>query len=877
MKFIFKASIRCQSYIRNLKERTMKVFLRCLAIILTGTITAFGQLAEGPASGSIPGGVVVSTDSFPDISAKFDGVIIDQFRERNIRLIPSLSSADFPLPAAPEGSNYMEDPSVTGTFKSSPQMTITGAKFPISFPGIPDIGTREPPDPYIAVGPNHVMTVVNARFRISDKLGNTIKTFDAKSWFQSAFPQLVYIYDPKVHYDHFDSRWIMVWLGDTNYATEVSYYLISVSDDEDPMGTWYNWALPAHLNGNTNAANWADYPGVGFDNQTLYIVSNQLTFQDVYDYVKIRFMAKAQLYANDAGPVNWTDFWDLKDLGGYDVFGTRPVIVHGTPDEYYLVGKTWEFIPGSYFVLYRITDPLTSPDISAVHIPVTAWRDAPDAGQLGGGIPLKIFGILLTNEPVYRDSSIWLVHTVASGSDNQYSSLRYIRFDVTTNTAIEDVAFGAEGFWYFFPAITVNPDGNVAITFSRSGLTEYAGGYFTWRLDSDSPGLRSSVAIQEGKAHYERLKWGHNRWGDYSGIALDPSDQNLFWMYTEYAESPEDTWGTWVHATPIHSLPDIINTTVSHRYAVPGIDSVIVTASVSNPADLNLSASFETFDEIVIDSIPLFDDGEHHDGLPDDSLFSNAWMLPPEERHYSVNFMATLSNSDTASITLSNVACFTTIGPITIDIYEITSTDTIPSHGNRLSYKFTLRNKGLTTTAENITTKLIGIDTCASASAGFKDPAYGDLAPGEESTGDYHHIITFSKSCEDSILIPFKLEIYSNDYAFWSDTISIFVHQDPLGLAKNDENIPSEFALKQNYPNPFNPSTVINYELPTTNFVELSIYNLLGQKVATLVSQEQRTGYHKVKWDASGFASGVYYYQLKAGEFQDVKKMILIR
>jgi hypothetical protein len=99
----------------------------------------------------------------------------------------------------------------------------------------------------------------------------------------------------------------------------------------------------------------------------------------------------------------------------------------------------------------------------------------------------------------------------------------------------------------------------------------------------------------------------------------------------------------------------------------------------------------------------------------------------------------------------------------------------------------------------------------------------------------------------------------------------------------NQINI-SKLYLHQNYPNPFNPKTIINYELPITKYVELSIYNLLGQKVATLVSQKQKAGSHQVEWDASGFGSGVYYYRIevidlagRTGEFVDVKKMILTK
>jgi flagellar hook assembly protein FlgD len=70
---------------------------------------------------------------------------------------------------------------------------------------------------------------------------------------------------------------------------------------------------------------------------------------------------------------------------------------------------------------------------------------------------------------------------------------------------------------------------------------------------------------------------------------------------------------------------------------------------------------------------------------------------------------------------------------------------------------------------------------------------------------------------------------------------------------------------------------MINYQIPMTNEVELSIYNLLGQNVATLVDEKQNAGYHQVEWDASGFASGIYYYRIEAGKFADVKKMILLK
>lgn len=93
---------------------------------------------------------------------------------------------------------------------------------------------------------------------------------------------------------------------------------------------------------------------------------------------------------------------------------------------------------------------------------------------------------------------------------------------------------------------------------------------------------------------------------------------------------------------------------------------------------------------------------------------------------------------------------------------------------------------------------------------------------------------------------------------------------------------PKEFQLSQNYPNPFNPTTVIDYTLPSDCEVKLTIYNILGQKVRTLVDSFQKAGSQRIIWDGKNdngkeAASGIYFYRLKVGEFRDVKKMIIIK
>ena len=94
--------------------------------------------------------------------------------------------------------------------------------------------------------------------------------------------------------------------------------------------------------------------------------------------------------------------------------------------------------------------------------------------------------------------------------------------------------------------------------------------------------------------------------------------------------------------------------------------------------------------------------------------------------------------------------------------------------------------------------------------------------------------------------------------------------------------IPLTYSISQNYPNPFNPLTSISYEIPKESFVIISVYNLLGQKVADLASNLHQAGYHNVIWnsmDMSGkpLSSGVYIYRIQADDFRAVKKMALLK
>jgi photosystem II stability/assembly factor-like uncharacterized protein len=119
----------------------------------------------------------------------------------------------------------------------------------------------------------------------------------------------------------------------------------------------------------------------------------------------------------------------------------------------------------------------------------------------------------------------------------------------------------------------------------------------------------------------------------------------------------------------------------------------------------------------------------------------------------------------------------------------------------------------------------------------------------------------------------------SSDYLYVA-TMSTGVYRSTLPTTSMEEDgiaLIRTYKLNQNYPNPFNPATTITYQIPQTGFVSLKVYDILGREVATLVNEEKLAGSYEVQFEGSGLTSGIYFYQLKAGEYSETKKMSLLR
>ena len=349
-------------------------------------------------------------------------------------------------------------------------------------------------------------------------------------------------FDPKVAYDHYVDRWIILALAYSRGSNPASSYLISVSQSADPTGNWNNFKLDATLNGSQPSNTWADYPGLGFDHEAIYLTSNQYEFGGRFRYAKIRILNKSQLYNNQTP--TWTDFWDMRDANGVKSTTIKPAHHFDSPTACYLVNTRYS--GANYITLWRIDNPINNPVLTRqASITVSSYSVPPDAEQKGSDQRIDT-GDSRTQDTVYRDGFIYTAFTTAyNWGSGTVSAIRYVKINVSSNTAEWDATYGSDGVYYYYPAIYVDRAGNMVMVFNRSSNSEYAGVYWTYRHYWDNNAQLSRL-LKAGEGAYKLVDdSGRNRWGDYNGIALDPTEPHKIWFYGEWARD-NNTWSTWV-------------------------------------------------------------------------------------------------------------------------------------------------------------------------------------------------------------------------------------------------------------------------------------------------------------------------------------------
>jgi hypothetical protein len=458
------------------------------------------------------------------------------------------------------------------------------------FEGI-DVGKNNsiPPDCSGAAGPSSVIAVVNFSIEARNKAGSLLWTAPLVDFFKIA--GITDPYDPKIVYDSHEKRFVVVTL-DKNEPHTISFIFLAVSKNENPTSPsdWYVQKIDSLTDTTVNGlpvTTWADYPGFEVDEEAIYVTNQMINREDgkrvesrlwivdkgisggFYDGGNVREVASLPM--NNSDGFNKV-IYQPAEIRASDPTGAGPGI--GT----YLVaykGQNPEGIASLHVV--RINDPLGTPTLVQEFVNIGNIGD-PYIGNLGDpdsdiDVPdapqPEIVDKIATNDrrmldAVWHNDELWCVFTIEK---NGKSAAYWVKLTTNIPGALaavmdlgsidgDDIA-GPETFT-FFPSVAVNSRGIAAFGFSASAPSLYAGAYVTVRDDiNDAPGtVQASEAVKEGVAPYKRfLEGDRNRWGDYSGISVDPVDDDCFWVYNQYAdvldcpvnpEYPDETgcWGT---------------------------------------------------------------------------------------------------------------------------------------------------------------------------------------------------------------------------------------------------------------------------------------------------------------------------------------------
>ncbi|HEX6186179.1 MAG TPA: lamin tail domain-containing protein, partial [Pyrinomonadaceae bacterium] len=491
-----------------------------------------------------------------------------------------------PASAGTSAPALLDDPGAPLVPSPSPSTTYNaledGPKADGPFAGFFQI----PPDTTGAVGLDKVFTNTNTNYRVHNKTtGAPLSTVSSETFWAASGG--FGFFDPRIVYDPYNQRWILVIDSDAQAAN--SAISIAVSQTSDPQGTYniYRFVVGCEAGAEDCDPNgeWADFPMLGFNKNWIAVSMNMFGLSSgtnvnnkvlVLDYPQARAgTANAYLFSGDS-------------IG----FCNHPVETYDANEATLYFAQHLSSAAATYRLSTLTGEPPGQPSLNLPPLeepkvrPGSTWTQPfgdmlPQTcvGTVGVTCPTDIRGIdvgdaQVRGNAVFRNGGIYYAQTVAlpAGSGiiidpfgRPYSSAnrtaaQWTRLDTSGNFVdggrIEDPTATRTngGKWYAYPSIAVNRNGDVMVGFSEFESDDFADAGYAVRLSTDAAGtMRDPVIYKEGEDYYSKAFSGtRNRWGDYSATRIDPSNDRDIWTVQEYA-------GT-------RTVPNANNTTNNSRW-----------------------------------------------------------------------------------------------------------------------------------------------------------------------------------------------------------------------------------------------------------------------------------------------------------------------
>ncbi len=415
-------------------------------------------------------------------------------------------------------------------------------------------GWGVPPDNAGCVGPNHFLLAVNTAIEWYTKTDRIRQYSESLNTFFAATSPTD-LFDPRVLWDQFNGRYVVI-ADEEDDATKISYIHIAVSKTSDPNDGWYFQKINTKLNIN-GTDTWLDFPALGVSNEALYLTGNMFSFSSTYVATRLWIFDKG-LY--NGGTSNYQVYDPSTEAGlTSQAFTIQPAHMYGTqPNNVgaFMFSSEWDDNNGNndLIAFFRVDDPLGNnggPFFNVQFLnPGEIHNNSsgvPTAPQKGTNINID-FGDDRAQSCVWRDSIFVGAFTINPSTGSEAGQATNFWFTVNTSN-INNVVLEQQGLidgedianacYTGYPAVEINAFGDIAIGFSATSDTIYAGSYVAYHGVADPSGtVRGSILIHAGVDYYVRTGIPFhigNRWGDYSSIALDPINENSFWVFNQYA------------------------------------------------------------------------------------------------------------------------------------------------------------------------------------------------------------------------------------------------------------------------------------------------------------------------------------------------------
>lgn len=480
-----------------------------------------------------------------------------------------------------------------------------------------------PPDADVALGPNSAVAVVNEHIQVySRPQFNVVATVTLQSFFGNLNSDN--IFDPKIIYDVWSDRYVLLALFGANSVP--SYYYLACSQTGNPAGNWYRYKWPAHIDGSTTTSFWADFPGLGLTgtngstNGVIAVSSNQYSVNGPFAYAKIRVFNKSPFYAG--GTISGYDYTNFLDEDNSKAFTAKPTTNLFSNGEIYFVNT--KAGGGNVVTLRRIDNPLGGSNLIRVSTSgIGSYSPAPRSPMFNGGTldpgDCRTQDLILSNGKI-----ITAFTTKYNWGSGDRAALQYIQLDLSGNV-IKNQIFGHSDYWYMHPKVAFKyapPYGTneVVFSFCFGGANIYPQARV---VAFDGSNFSGSKIVMAG---YGNLGQADNRYGDYSGICMDPFQNGYFVSIAEIT-SPS----SWSTGMSYFGYQEVSVKTVSDKLP----DKFNLYQNYPNPFNPNTNIKFDIQNSSYV-KIAIYDIlGKEIELLVEQKLQSGVYEIKWDASNYS--------------------------------------------------------------------------------------------------------------------------------------------------------------------------------------------------------------------------------------------------